>query len=125
MHEFSIMSEVMEALKEESLKHRFKGVKEVVLEVGELTFLAYEQLRFSYKVLSEGTVFDGSELAIENRPARVRCDSCGYEGEGGFQDDPEFHRILPTFSCPKCSEPTSVVSGNECIIRRIVADVEE
>lgn len=125
MHEFSIMSEVMEALKEESLKHRFKDVKEVVLEVGELTFLAHEQLRFSYKVLSEGTIFDGSELAIDGRPAMVRCDSCGYEGKGGFQDNPEYHQILPTFSCPKCGEPTSVVSGNECIIRRIVADVEE
>lgn len=125
MHEFSVMSDVMEALKEEALKHDFKGVKEVVLEVGVLTFLAHEQLRFSYKVLSEGTVFDGSELSIENRPAMVRCDSCGYEGEGGFRDEPGFHRVMPTFSCPKCDEPTSVVSGNECIIRRIVADVEE
>jgi hydrogenase nickel incorporation protein HypA/HybF len=118
------MSEVMEALKEESQKHDLENVKEVVLEVGELTFLAHEQLRFSFKVISEGTIFDGSELTIENRPAMVRCDSCGYEGEGGFQDDPEFHRVLPTFSCPKCGEPTSVVSGNECIIKRIVADVE-
>jgi hydrogenase nickel incorporation protein HypA/HybF len=125
MHEFSVMSDVLEALKEESLKHDFKGVKQVVLEVGELTFLAHEQLRFSYGVLSKGTVFEGSELSIENRPAMVRCDSCGFEGEGGFRDEPEFHRITPTFSCPKCEEPTSVVSGNECIIRRIVADVEE
>jgi hydrogenase nickel incorporation protein HypA/HybF len=125
MHEFSVMSEVMDALKEESQKHSVKGVKEVLLEVGELTFLAHEQLRFSYKVLSEGTIFDGSELVIESTPAMIRCDSCGYEGEGGFRDDPEFHRVLPTFSCPKCDEPTSVVAGNECIIRRIVADVED
>jgi hydrogenase nickel incorporation protein HypA/HybF len=125
MHEFSVMSEVMEALKEESQKHNLKNVKEVVLEVGELTFLAHEQMRFSFQVISEGTIFDGSELKIENKPAMIQCVSCGYEGEGGFQDDPEFHRVFPTFSCPKCGEPTSIVSGNECIIRRIVADVEE
>jgi hydrogenase nickel incorporation protein HypA/HybF len=119
------MSEVMEALKEESQKHNFKVVKDVVLEVGVLTFLAHEQLRFSFQVISKGTIFEGSELTIENRPAMVRCDSCGYEGEGGFQDDPEFHRVLPTFSCPKCGEPATVASGNECIIRRVVADVDE
>ncbi len=125
MHEFSIMSDIMEALKEEAEKHELRSVKQVFLEVGELTFLSHEQLKFSYKILAEGTVFDGSDLILEAKPASVRCDSCGYVGEASFSDSPEYHYILPSFSCPECGKTTEVISGRECIITRMVADVED
>jgi hydrogenase nickel incorporation protein HypA/HybF len=119
------MSEIMEALMEESRKNNVKSVKKVFLEVGELTFLGHEQLKFSYEVLAEGTVFDGSELVLETKPALVRCGSCAYEGSASFEESPEYHLKMPNLSCPKCGEPTAVASGNECIIRRMVADVED
>ncbi len=125
MHEFSVMSDIMEALKEEAEKHNLKSVKRVLLEVGELTFLAHEQLGFAYKILSEGTIFDGAELTLETKPASVKCDSCGYRGEVSFSNSPEYHFMLPTFSCPDCGKPTDVISGRECVIRSIVADVED
>ncbi|MCK4443743.1 MAG: hydrogenase maturation nickel metallochaperone HypA [Thermoplasmata archaeon] len=125
MHEFSIMSDIMEALKEEAEKHELKSVKQVVLEVGELTFLSHEQLKFCYKVLAEGTIFDGSELILETKPASVKCDPCGYEGETSLSDSPGYHYMLPNFSCPECGKPTEIVSGRECIITRMVADVED
>lgn len=125
MHEFSIMSDVVQALKEEAQKHNLKSVRQVMLEVGELTFLSHEQLKFSYKVLSEGTVFDGSELVLETKPATVKCESCGYEGETSFSESPEYHYMLPSFSCPKCGEPTEITSGRECVITKMIADVED
>lgn len=125
MHEFSVMSEIMDALMTESKKNNVKAVKKVYLEVGDLTFLGHEQLKFAYEVLAEGTVFDGSELVLDTKPALVKCNSCGYEGELSFEDNPEYHLRIPDFSCPKCENPSEVVSGNECIIRRMIADVEE
>ncbi|MFQ6060144.1 MAG: hydrogenase maturation nickel metallochaperone HypA [Thermoplasmata archaeon] len=125
MHEFSVMSEIMEALIEESRKNGVLGVRKVVLEVGELTFLGHEQLRFAYEVLSDGTVFDGSELVLETRRARLKCDSCGYESQANSQERPEFHLYLPSFRCPECGQPMDVTSGNECIIRKMVVDVED
>jgi hydrogenase nickel incorporation protein HypA/HybF len=125
MHEFSVMSDIVAALKEEAQKHDLKSVRQVMLEVGELTFLSHEQLRFSYKVLSEGTVFDGSELVLETKSASVKCDSCGYEGESNLNNSPEYHYMLPDLSCPKCGKPTEIVSGRECVITKMVADVED
>lgn len=125
MHEYSVMVDIVAALKEEAEKHSLKGVRQVTLEVGELTFLSHEQLRFSYKVLSEGTIFDGSELVLETKSASVKCDSCGYEGELDLDNSPEYHFILPDLSCPKCGKSTEIVSGRECIITRMVADVED
>ncbi|UCD92922.1 MAG: hydrogenase maturation nickel metallochaperone HypA [Methanobacteriota archaeon] len=119
------MSEVMDTLVAESEKNDVKSVRKVFLEVGDLTFLGHEQLKFAYEILVEGTVFDGSELVIESKPALVKCSSCGYEGELKYEENPEFHLRLPDFSCPKCENPASIVSGNECIIRRMVADVED
>ncbi len=125
MHELSIMSEIMDTLVAESEKNNVTAVRKVFLEVGDLTFLGHEQLKFAYEVLAEGTVLDGSELVLETKPALVRCESCGYEGELNFDENPEYHLRVPDFSCPRCEDSVTIVSGNECIIRKMVADVEE
>ena len=119
MHEFSMTTQIVEAILREAKKHNAKSVVEVHLDIGKLTFLGLEQVRFSYEVLVEGTIMEGSKLYIEEKDGIVKCNSCGYEGDFKYEDDPMYHIPTPTLHCPKCGETVEIVGGRECTIRDI------
>jgi len=116
LHEFSVMSSLVEVVLEEAKKHDASAVEEVELEIGELTLLGKEQCLFSYEVLSKDGPLKGSKLIIKEKKAKVKCGKCGYEGPIGRSDDPLDHLRLPRFSCPKCGENVEIVSGRDCIV---------
>jgi hydrogenase nickel incorporation protein HypA/HybF len=76
MHELSITQSIVEACSE-----RAAGAKvgRVTLEIGRLTCVMPDALRFCYDVCSEGTTLEGSELEIIEIPGRARCRACGDE----------------------------------------------
>ena len=103
-----------EAQKEHAVK-----VIEVELEIGDLTFLGIEQVRFAYKILTDKTIAKDSKLKIDKIPGRGACEACGYDGPLSYIDDEQFHIIVPTFNCPRCGKPLSISAGRECVIKRI------
>lgn len=119
MHEFSMTTQIVETVLQEAEKHNAKKVTEVHLVIGKLTFLGLEQVRFSYDVLVNGTIMEGSKLYIEEKNGVVKCSSCGYEGDFMYEDDPMYHIPTPTLRCPKCGGIVSIVGGRECTIKRI------
>ncbi|MDI6887812.1 MAG: hydrogenase maturation nickel metallochaperone HypA, partial [Candidatus Thermoplasmatota archaeon] len=65
MHEFSTMCQIVNSIMEE-LKGKDVKVTEVWLEIGELTFLGTEQLKFAYEVLtSNDSALKCSKLVIK------------------------------------------------------------
>jgi len=125
MHEFSVTSQIVEAILNEAGKHDAKKVIEVHLDIGKLTFLGLEQVRFSYEVLVKGTIMEGSKLYIQEKDGIVKCDSCGYEGNFQYEDDPMYHIPTPTLHCPKCEETVEIVGGRECTIRDVKLLIDE
>ena len=119
MHEFSRTSQIVEAVLSEAEKQGAAKVIEVEVEIGDLTFLGLEQVRFAYKILTEKTMAENSKLAIKEIKGRGKCNDCGYEGPLSYLDDPQFHVSFPTFNCPRCGKPLSISAGRECIIKRI------
>jgi hydrogenase nickel incorporation protein HypA/HybF len=119
MHEFSRTSQIVEAVLSEAEKEHAVKVIEVELEIGDLTFLGIEQVRFAYKILTDKTIAKDSKLKIDKIPGRGACDACGYDGPLSYIDDEQFHIIVPTFNCPECGKPLSVSAGRECVIKRI------
>jgi len=105
-------------LSEAQKQHAIKVI-EVEVEIGDLTFLGIEQVRFAYKILTDKTIAKNSKLTIRQTPGRGTCDSCGYNGPLSYLNDKQFHMIVPTFNCPRCGKPLSISAGRECIIRRI------
>jgi len=105
-------------LSEAGKQHAVKVI-EVELEIGDLTFLGIEQVRFAYKILTDKTIAKNSRLSIIQIPGRGRCDSCGYDGPLSHLNDEQFHIIVPTFNCPRCGKPLSISAGRECVIKRI------
>jgi hydrogenase nickel incorporation protein HypA/HybF len=119
MHEFSRTSQIVDAVLSEAEKEDAVKVIEVELEIGDLTFLGIEQVRFAYKILTDKTIAKDSKLKIDKISGRGRCDSCGYDGPLSYLDDEQFHIIVPTFNCPRCGKPLSISAGRECVIKRI------
>jgi hydrogenase nickel incorporation protein HypA/HybF len=126
MHEFSVMTQIVDSILEEVKKRDATKVEQVDLEIGEFTMLGDEQMKFAYEVLSKDTVLQGSTLRVTHRKGKVKCDACGYEGDVMIAEDSP-HRMIPILECPKCHSPARIIEGRECFIRNIrmvVPDVQ-
>ena len=55
MHEMTLMGEVREIVVQAAKVHKFKRVKRVVLEIGKLSGVQVEAMRFCFDVVMEGT----------------------------------------------------------------------
>jgi hydrogenase nickel incorporation protein HypA/HybF len=74
MHELGITQEIIEIVSEFS-----KGAKvtRVVLEIGKLSAILPDAVRFCFDLCSEGTVAEGARLEILEIPRQARCRECG------------------------------------------------
>lgn len=122
MHEFSIMSQIVKAVIEEATMNKMKTITKVRLQVGELTFLGEEQLKFCYDVLSKDNILSDSELIIEKVEPEVKCHTCGFSGALEYMEKDEFHFRMPKFSCPKCDGKVDITKGKECVILDITGE---
>jgi hydrogenase nickel incorporation protein HypA/HybF len=117
MHEFSVMSQIVDSLLSEAKEHNARKIEEVDLRIGEYTMLGEEQLRFAYEVLSKDTILEGSKLTISQIKGRIKCD-CGFEGEVEPSPDSP-HKVVPMLECPRCKGVAKIIEGRECVIRNI------
>ena len=118
MHEFSVMTQIIDSVLEEAKKREAQKVEQVDLEIGDFTMLGDEQLKFAYEVLSKSTILQGSSIQISHRKGKIKCESCGFEGEMQLAEDSP-HRLVPILECPKCHSPAKIIEGRECFIRNI------
>ena len=123
MHEFTMVSHIVQSVLAEADKNNAKKILEVHLIIGNLTFLGIDQVNFSYRVLTKNTKMQGSKLKIETRDGIVECNSCGYRGTICYENDSIYHLSFPTLNCPKCGCVVKIVEGQECIIKNIKAVV--
>ena len=125
MHEFSIMSQLVKTVLDEADKNNLKNISKVTLEVGELSFLGEEALRFCYSTLINDNILSGSELIIHKIRPEIECDKCGYTGELEYLEKDEFHFRLPQFNCPKCGGVVKIIKGKGCIIKEITGETKD
>jgi hydrogenase nickel incorporation protein HypA/HybF len=76
MHELGITRSVIAACSERAAGAR---VARVTLEIGRLTCVSPDALRFCYDLCAEGTSLAGSRLEIIRIPGRARCRACDAE----------------------------------------------
>jgi hydrogenase nickel incorporation protein HypA/HybF len=125
MHELSVMAQVVESVtKELEGKHIIK-VEVVRLEIGELTMLGKEQLKFAWGILTGDGPLKGSRLTVVKKPAVIECLKCGYRGGARHSTGLGSHIVFPYIACPKCGGEVKVVGGRECIIRSLKATMND
>ena len=112
---------IVEAVLKTANSHRASSVAQINLDIGELTFLGHEQLRFGIQVLSKGTILEKARVFISKKKALVQCSKCNYLGPVKYLGE-EVHSTIPIpiLTCPRCgSSEASVTGGNECTVRSI------
>jgi hydrogenase nickel incorporation protein HypA/HybF len=119
MHEFSIACGLVEKLLQFSGENPDKKIIEVRLEVGELSHIEEEQLRFAYGSIITETPLEGSTLLIEDVKAAVECPHCSYRGRPKYWDGALSGTPVATLECPDCGKAANPVGGQECAIKSV------
>jgi len=84
-------------------------VTRVVLQIGKLSGVVPDAVRFCFDVCAAGTALEGSTLEIIELPGRARCRDCGTEVE--LED--------AIVLCACGSANLKVLSGNELRIKEV------
>jgi len=110
MHEMSICENILDILKEQARVQDFGTVKRISLEIGPLSGVEIEALKFGFDVVMRNSLADGAELEIVETQARATCLDCGASGAIAERYDP----------CPQCgSHNLQVTSGEEMRIKEL------
>lgn len=111
MHEMGIALEIIDIVVASIPAHlKDVRVERVNLEVGKLSAIVPESLRFCFEVATMDTPVEGATLVIEEVPVQARCNDC--QTEWTIQG--------PAFSCESCgSSKIELLSGRELDIKSI------
>ena len=110
MHELSITRSVVAIVTERAAGERVVRVR---LEIGRLSGIVPEAIRFCFDVCAQGTAAEGALLEIVEVAGRGRCGDCGTEV------------VLTALvgRCPACAGASlRVVAGEEMKIREMELD---
>lgn len=110
MHEVSLCQTILDILEEQAEQDRFTRVNRVCLDVGPLSCVEPEALRFGFEAVMKDTLADGAVLEISQPPAEALCLAC-------FKTVPVTKRFDTCRSCG--SDVLQVVSGEDLKIREV------
>jgi hydrogenase nickel incorporation protein HypA/HybF len=106
MHELSIANSVVEICAEQAHGAR---VRRVTLEIGQLSAVLPEAIRFCFDVCAKDTVVEGAALEIVEMPGQARCLVCGAT----------LDVAVPFGRCTCGSENLELISGQQLKIRQM------
>lgn len=110
MHEMALCESILGILKDQAKSQAFSKVNRVCLEVGPLSGVETEALRFGFDVVMRGSLAEGARLEIFSPPALAWCMPCAEQVEIKQRFDP----------CPSCgSHQLQVTSGEELRIKEL------
>lgn len=103
MHEMSLCESVLQILEKSAKAEGFTSVKRIWLEIGMLSCVEPEAMRFSFDVVSKGSLAENATLEIERVPATAHCLSCLQDVTVTQYGDP----------CPACGGGDLQISGGD------------
>lgn len=123
MHEFSVAQSIVDTILQVAEANKATRVIGANLEVGEISLVNMNQLNWYIDMLTEETIAKGMKVNVIEKPTRIRCMECGYEGPVEYEEkNSEWHLKIPVFECVECrSSETIVTSGRELKIKDINA----
>jgi len=141
LHETSIALSILAAV-EDAFRETpgAKRVTRIKLQVGLLSLVDPEALRFALQVVSRDTPAEGAEVEIEMVKPRFRCLRCGHEWEPSdddikrITDDPQLSTLVHInpdvlvsyLTCPRCgSNNVEIIRGKGVILHSVDIEVED
>lgn len=113
MHEMSIAQNIVELVTEKARAEDAAKVTRIDLAVGSLSGVMIDALKFGFEVVTKGTIAEGTELQIDEIPARAICRDCDLP----FDADSYITR------CPKCNGyVVDMLQGQELKLTSIIIE---
>lgn len=105
MHEMSLAESVRQIIEEAGQTQGFTRVKTVWLEIGQLSCVEADAMRFCFEAAMAGSIAEQASLEIVETPGRGRCEGCA-------RDVP-----LATLheACPHCGGYRVSVTGGDAM----------
>ncbi|HHN81554.1 MAG TPA: hypothetical protein ENN11_02915 [Methanomicrobia archaeon] len=120
MHEISVAQTIVNEILAEAERQSAAKVTRVVLELGKLTMLNFDQVSFWVSAFLEGTAGEDAEISITPVDGSVECRECKAISDVVVEDDPTLHYSVPQFTCERCgSHNTFICKGREMVIKTI------
>ena len=110
MHELSLLENVREILESHARSQSFVKVTKVTLEIGKLSCVELEALRFAFDVVMKGSLAENAELIVAELDGIGFCQSCGQKTTMEQLYD----------ACTHCGRPLTVIQGMEMKIKDLV-----
>ncbi len=110
MHELGITQNIIAIVSENAQN---KKVQRVLLEIGKLSAIMPESIKFCFDICAQGTIVEGAILEILEIPGMARCRQCGNT----------FYVDKPFGICQCGSIELDLIIGQELNIKEI--EVEE
>ena len=112
MHEYSVAYDIYATAKRAAEEHNATEVKKIFVDVGEMTMVNPEQVKFLFDVIKEeDPAFQNTALEYRQVAVKVRC-CCGYEG-------------CEHFVCPECGGMPEIIEGREIVVTNIEIEVDD
>ena len=110
MHEMSLAEGVLQIIEDSALQQNFSRVKTVWLEIGQLSSVEPEAMRFCFDAVVRGSLADGARLEIVIVDGGGQCLNCGQTVKLAAVYD----------ACPACGGyPVNPLSGTEMRIKEL------
>ena len=110
MHEMSLAEGVLQIIEDSAKQQDFSSVKAVWLEIGQLSSVEPEAMRFCFDAVTRGSLAEGARLEIVIVDGGGQCLNCGQTVKLKAVYD----------ACPACGGyPVNPVSGTEMRIREL------
>ncbi|MEQ1485440.1 hydrogenase maturation nickel metallochaperone HypA [Methyloglobulus sp.] len=111
MHELSLLENVREILEDHALNQNFSKVTKVTLEIGKLSCVEPQALRFGFDVVMKGSLAENAELIITELNGIGLCQHCQQQIAIETLYDP----------CAYCGSPVvTIIQGAEMKIKDLV-----
>ena len=93
MHELSLCEGIRTILESEAEKQAFQSVKRVKLEIGVLSGVEADAMRFSFDMAMAGSIAEGAVLDIVETPGQAWCYDLQQAGSG------DVRAMIPVLEC--------------------------
>lgn len=103
MHEISLCQSALEIIDRHARDNHARRVTAVWLEIGALSCIETDALRFSFDIVCRDTLAQGCQLHIDTVPARAWCWDCSSEITVARHDA----------GCPRCGSHNLRVDGGD------------
>ncbi len=113
MHEMALAESMLEIVEATARKHGASRVSAVRLEIGALSHVAVDALRFCFDAVTRGSLAEGAALEIDATPGEAWCMPCGDRVALAQLGDP----------CPRCGGfQLTVTRGDAMRVKDIAID---